>query len=418
MRMAPPRRAWGLVAFAGAIASLAAASPSEAAAQRADVAPYPQTLQFGAGYINVPAAWVSQRTADSWLTLSAKDLPSFGDPDKNSLASRLNSNLALDTHWGGRVSIGASLYSQNPEWGAFGQALLVRDGDLGFLPAIAVGARNVGRHDHEDRFLIGHDIALDSTGSYDEIVVDRYQNFDTSPTLYAVATKDFPLSAYSERGRTSMSISVGYGNGLFREDGGLGDQYNNSGTIARGLFLASRLVMYPSTNTAITLLAENDGWDWNAGLVADWRGVTVGIYGTELEAGRRDGEAEGFNVYNYTKLNVAIGYSGNVRDIARGVVLRSRITDLSREQRRLRAEIASRERRIQSLEGQLVEAREGEIAQLERRRLQLETEVQAEREAIRRATERLRQLEQGGAGKPTQPQPPAEPPGSKPPAER
>jgi hypothetical protein len=406
-----------LVAFAGAIASLAAA-PSEAGAQRGDVAPYSQTLQFGAGYINVPAAWVSPRTADSWLTLSAKDLPSFGDPDKNSLASRLNSNLALDTHWGGRVSIGASLYSQNPEWGAFGQALLVRDGDLGFLPAIAVGARNVGRHDHEDRFLIGHDIALDSTGSYDEIVVDRYQNFDTSPTLYAVATKDIPLSAYSERGRTSMSISVGYGNGLFREDGGLGDQYNNSGTIARGLFLASRLVMYPSTNTAITLLAENDGWDWNAGLVADWRGVTVGIYGTELEAGRRNGEAEGFNVYNYTKLNVAIGYSGNVRDIARGVVLRSRITDLSREQRRLRAEIASRERRIQSLEGRLVEAREGEIAQLERRRLQLETEVQAEREAIRRATERLRQLEQGGAGKPTQPQPPAEPPGSKPPAER
>lgn len=416
--MAPPRRAWVLVAVVGAIASLVTASPSVASAQRPDEVPYPQTLHFGAGYINVPAAWVSRRTADSWLTLSAKDLPSFGDPDKNGLASRLNSNLALDTHWGGRVSIGASLYSQNPEWGAFGQALLVRDGDLGFLPAFAVGARNVGRYDHEDRFLIGHDVVLDSTGVYDKIVVERYQDFDTSPTLYAVATKEIPLSGYSERGRRSMSLSVGYGNGLFREDGGLGDQYNNSGTIARGLFLAGRFVMHPSANSAVTLMAENDGWDWNAGVVAEWRGVTVGIYGTELEAGRRGGEAEGFNVYNYTKLNVAIGYSGNVRDIARGVVLRSRVADLSREQRRLRAEIASRERRIQSLEGQLVEARAGEIAQLERRRLQLETEVQAEREAIRRATERLRQLEQGGAAKPTQPQPPAQPPGSKPPAER
>jgi hypothetical protein len=387
MRMAPPRRAWVLVAFACAIASLAAASPSAAAAQQ--VEPYPQTLQFGAGYINVPAAWVSRRSADSWLTLSAKDLPSFGDPSKNSLASRLNSNLALDTHWGGRVSIGASLYSQNPEWGAFGQALLIRDGDLGFLPAVAIGARNVGRHDHEDRFLIGHDVALDSAGQYDEIVVERYENFDTSPTLYAVATKEIPLSPYTESGRTSMSLSVGYGNGLFRDDGGLGDQYNNSGTIARGLFLAGRLVMHPSENSGITVMAENDGWDWNAGIVADWRGVTVGVYGTELEAGRRRGAAEGFNVYNYAKLNFAIGYTGNVRDISRGVVLRSRITELSREQRRLRAEIASRERRIRSLEGQLVVAREGEIAQLERRRLQLETEVQAEREAIRRATERL-----------------------------
>jgi hypothetical protein len=418
MRMAPPRRAWVLVAVPGAVASLVAASPSVGGAQRTLVEPYPQTLQFGAGYINVPAAWVSRRTADSWLTLSAKDLPSFGEPSKNSLASRLNSNLALDTHWGGRVSLGASLYSQNPEWGAFGQALLIRDGDLGFLPAIAIGARNVGPQDHEDRFLIGHDIALDSSGSYDEIVVERYENFETSPTLYAVATKEIPLSPYSEGGRTSMSLSVGYGNGLFRDDGGLGDQYNNSGTIARGLFLAGRLVMHPSANSAVTFMAENDGWDWNAGIVADWRGVTVGIYGSELEAGRRKGEAEGFNVYNYTKLNLAIGYMGNVRDISRGVVLRSRITELSREQRRLRAEVASRERRIRSLEGQLVEAREGEIAQLERRRIQLETEVQAEREAIRRATERLKQLEQGGTPRPAQPQPPAKPPGSKPPLER
>jgi uncharacterized coiled-coil protein SlyX len=152
-----------------------------------------------------------------------------------------------------------------------------------------------------------------------------------------------------------MSFSVGYGNGLFREDGGLGDQYNNSGTIARGLFLAGRLVMHPSAN----------------------------------------------------------GYTGNVRDISRGVVLRSRITELSREHRRLRAEIVSRERRIRRLESQLAGARESEIGQLERRRAQLETEVQAERDAIRRATERLRQLEQGGATRP--PAQPTPPPGTKPP---
>jgi hypothetical protein len=372
---------------------------STARAQQ-QVQPYGQTMQFGVGYINTPAAWVSPRTADSWLTLSAKDLPAFLDASNTGLASRLNTNLALDTHWGGRVSLGASLYSQNPEWGAFGQALLVRDGDLGFLPGIAVGARNVGRYKHEDRFLIGHDVVLDSAGRYDEIVVARYANFKTSPTLYAVVTKDIPLSGYSERGRTSMSVSVGYGNGLFRDDGGLGDQYNNSGTIAKGLFLGSRLVMHPSANSSITLLGENDGWDWNAGFVAEWRGVTIGVYGSELEAGRRNGELEGFNVYNYTKINFAVGYSGNVRDISHGVVLRSRVTELTREQQRLRYEIASRERRIHTLERQLADARESELGQLEKRRQQLEVDLQAERDAIRRASERLKELEQSGARPP------------------
>ena len=398
----PPRsRTWMMVAMA--IVTVVSSSGAQQQVQ-----PYPQTLQFGAGYINTPAAWVSRRTADSWLTLSAKDLPSFGDPSKNGLASRLNSNFAIDTHWGGRVSLGASLYSQNPEWGFFGQALLVRDGDLGFLPALAVGARNVGRFKHEDRFLIGHDVVLDSAGQYDDIVVSRYAAFKTSPTLYAVMTKEVPLSAYSPRGQTAMSFSVGYGNGLFRDDGGLGDQYNNGGTIARGLFLGSRLVMHPSLNSTITLLGENDGWDWNAGIVAEWRGVSVGVYGSELEAGRRNGESEGFNVYNYTKLNIAIGYFGNVRDISHGVVLRSRITEMTREQRRLKYEISSRERRIKHLQTELADARQGEIAQLERRRQQLELDLQAERDAIRRANERLKELEQGG-GKPAKP--PTEPPG-------
>ena len=408
MRRPPPGRAWVIVAFATAVAGSAGNAQQQ-------VQPYAQTLQFGAGFINTPAAWVSRRSADSWLTLSAKDLPSFGDPSKNGLASRLNSNFALDTHWGGRVSLGASLYSQNPEWGAFGQALLIRDGDLGFLPALAVGARNIGRYKHEDRFLIGHDVVLDSVGQYDDIVVSRYDNFKTSPTLYAVMTKEVPLSGVSDRGQTSMSFSVGYGNGLFREDGGLGDKYNNSGTIAKGLFLGSRLVLHPSGNSSLTLLAENDGWDWNAGVVAEWRGVTLGVYGTELEAGRRDGEAEGFNVYNYTKINFAVGYFGNVRDISHGVVLRSRITEMTRESRRLRYEISSRERRIHRLETQLADARSGELVRLDQKRQQLEMDLQAEREAIKRASERLKALEQSGT-RPA-PRPPTTPP-SKPPEVR
>jgi hypothetical protein len=164
-------------------------------------------------------------------------------------------------------------------------------------------------------------------------------------------------------------------------------------------------------------MAENDGWDWNAGVVAEWRGVTIGMYGTELEAGRRQGEAEGFNVYNYTKVNFAIGYRGNVRDISHGVVLRSRITEMTHEQQRLRFEIASRERRIHRLEGQLADARQGELAQLERRRQQLEIDLQAERDAIKRASDRLKELEQNG-GRPPATKPPAAPDAAQPKPER
>src|SRR4029453_19469413 len=90
-------------------------------------------------------------------------------------------------------------------------------------------------------------------------------------------------------------------------------------------------VMHPWANGSVTFLAENDGWDWNAGAIAEWRGVTIGVYGTELEAGGRKGEAEGFNVYNYAKFNFSIGDFRNVRDIARGNVLRSQVADLTRE---------------------------------------------------------------------------------------
>src|SRR4029450_1617706 len=128
MRQRPRTRAWMMVACATGVAV------SSARAQQVvqpPPQPYTQTMQFGAGYINTPAACVPPRSPDSWVTISAKDIPSFDDPSGSNLASRLNSNFAIDTHWGGRASVGVSLYSQNPEWGFFGQALLVRDGDFG-----------------------------------------------------------------------------------------------------------------------------------------------------------------------------------------------------------------------------------------------------------------------------------------------
>lgn len=376
MRSRVPLICRALVASACLLTSLEAQEQRE---------PYPATLQFGTGLINIPVAWVSPNNAEIWLNTSAKG-PFGADGSDLPFGQKWNTNASIDSHWLGRFSIGAAAYSNNVDWGIFAQALLLRDNEYAALPAVAVGVRNVGHYPHEDRFLIGHDVACTPSGCT-RAVPGIYENFDTAPTFYAVATKEFGVMG------ALASATVGWGNGLFKEDGDLGELYNKSGQIAEGLFLGARVVGRLSESTALTVMAENDGWDWNLGAVADWRGVTLGLYVTELEeGGKDDGPLQG--TYNFTKFNISLGFNSNIRGIASGNLLRTRATELEREARRLRAEISQRERRIAELEETLGTAQEGELAQVARRREQLLRQLEEEREAIRRAEERLRQLEQ------------------------
>ncbi|MGQ0713040.1 MAG: hypothetical protein ACT4PJ_04830 [Gemmatimonadaceae bacterium] len=396
MRMT--RSGVGMVPRALAASLLLASAASAQDAPTVQRTPYPATLQFGTGLINIPVAWVSPRNADMWLNTSGKTIEHFTNVDAMNWATKWNTNIAIDTHWLGRFSVGAAAYSQNPEWGFFGQVMLLREEQFGgFVPSIAVGVRNIGPYEHSDRLLIAHDIQLDADSlTYEEAVSGVFNDLKSTPTLYAVATKEFgtPLA-------TSGSFSIGWGNGIFSDDGGLGDQYNMKGTLAEGLFLGGRVSFHPTLNTALTVLAENDGWDWNAGVLADWRGITLGLYGTELEEGSRDpAKCELCRVYNYRKWNVSLGYAGNLIDISRGVILRTRVTELTREQYRLRAEIANRERRIRALEVALRRAQAGELADIARRREELERQIQEEREAIRRAEERLQNIERTPAPAP------------------
>ena len=242
---------------------------------------------------------------------------------------------------------------------------------------------------HEDRLLVGHDVQLSDTSAPKGITPDFARGFSTSPTIYGVATKSF------SEGSGTGSVSLGFGNGLFSDDGGLGKVYNAKGQIVRGMFFGGRYAYRLSANTTITLLGENDGWDWNAGVVADWRGISLGIYGTELEEGGRESSSRPLaGVYNYSKLNLSLGYSGNLPEIIQGTRLRSRVAELQREQRRLRKEIVERQRQIAALEASLRSAQAGELAEIARRRQLLETQIQGERDAIRRAEERLERLQE------------------------
>jgi hypothetical protein len=367
---------------------------------------YPATLDFGTGLIDIPVAWVSPTNGDLWVQTSAKHIPYNKDGQAAlNMSSQWNTNLSIDTHWAGRYELGFSAYSQNPEWGFFGQALLLKEQQGKSWPAIAVGFRNLGSFTHEDRMLVGHDVVIDPTGNGADVTSPFARHFHTTPTLYAVATKSFMLSATSD-----ASVTLGYGDGLFSDDGDLGSAYNDKGTIAKGLFLGGRYAIHPSPNTRIDFLAENNGWDWNAGVVGTWRGISLGLYGTELEEGGKSA-AKGplYTVYNYTKMNVSLGYSGNLFAIAEGTLLRSRVAELQREQTRLHLELAKREERITGLEDQLRKAQAGELAEVAKRRQQLESEIQGERDAIQRAEDRLKALQQG------QQKPPDKPPQSPPP---
>ncbi len=360
---------------------------------------YTATLDFGTGLIDIPVAWISPNNGDMWIQSSGKRIPACEDPCGLDFAERWNTNFSIDTHWMQRFSIGLSLYSQNPEWGFFGQALLLREREGSALPALAVGFRNLGSYDHEDRLLLGHDVSLGTSGGAHGITPGYARKFHTAPTIYGVATK----SVTTSNGGVA-SLSVGYGSGIFHDDGELGDIYNDKGTIARGLFLGGRYAFHPSTTTTVHVLAENNGWDWNAGLVGEWRGITLGVYGTELEEGGKDASTGPlFQTYNYAKFNVTLGYSGNLYDIAHGVVLRSRVGELQQEQYQLRAEIASRQRRIDALQLSLQKAQAGELAEVARRRQALDAQIQEERDAIRRAQDRLKQLQSGQPANPTPP---------------
>ena len=348
---------------------------------------YPATLDFGTGLIQVPTAWVSPANSDFWLSYGGMHMNApAGHPGT---PSHWNGNFAIDTHWLHRFDIGFSMYSNNPEWGFFGQVLAVREGQFASaMPAIAFGARNVGPFQHEDRFLLGTDVVVDSTGTHEQTPF-YFKKLHTAPTLYAVATKSF---AVDKPLLSSVSVSLGGGDGLFSDNGGLGASYSKTGTIVRGVFFGARTVTHPSTNTTVSLVAENDGWEWNAGVVGSWRGISASVYFIEFDKGGTVDIAS-YSLYNYRKVSIAFSYAGNMRDVANGHVLRTQITSLEHDRAVLRTDIAHRQKLIEELSSHLTELQQGEFGDSGKEKQVLEKELEAERAAMQRAADRLKQLE-------------------------
>lgn len=377
------------------ITALALTTASAAGAQQT----YPQTEYWGSGLVDVPVAWVSPVTGDFGIGFSAKSIKGSNFSQGLGIGHGLNSNMAVSTSLFGRAEIGLSVFSDAPEWGFFGRALLLNEEDFrgrtgiaGWIPSVAVGLRNVGPYSKVDRFNLGYSLVsgTPSSPSRRHVADSLHQGFSTGETVYGVATKSFMLSDFGAgMPHVGLSFTVGYGNGLFSDDGGLGKAYARHST--GGVFGGVKMDVYPSSRSVLSFLVENNAWDFNSGAVFDYRGLQAGVYWTEMGAGSRDSAR---TTFNYDKFAFTLGWQSNALGLLRGDILKDRIAELEQEREGLQREISARQQRIASLELEIDRYQAQSLLELEQRRAQAEQELRSEREALQRLEERLRRLEQ------------------------
>jgi hypothetical protein len=385
------------------VAALAFGSaPGAARAQQE----FPQTLYWGSGLIDIPVAWVPPLTGDFAIAYSGKRFRSDPVATKLDYNDRMNSQLTLSTALFGRLEGGVAFLSSNPEYGFFVRGVLVRQEDLEarggalrWFPAVAVGARNLGKYSHIDRFGIGYSLlpptAQNPDASHEPDPL--HLNFDTAPTLYAVATKSLMLSQLRDQWPgIGVSLSLGFGNGLFSDDGGLGAAYAKNST--GGVFYGATMEIPASPDLHFTVLAENNAWDFNVGASAVYRGLRAGVYVTELGAGSGS-DSPGDVIapqayYNYRKFAFTLGWQSNILALVHGDFLQKRADRLARERAQLLTDIGDRQRRVAALQLELDRYEAQNLLELEQRRAAAETQLKTERDALRRLEERLKRLEQ------------------------
>jgi hypothetical protein len=370
---------------------------------------FPQTLYWGSGLIDIPVAWAPPLTGDFALNYSGKRFRVDPVTTKINYNDRLNSQFTLSAAALGRLEGGVAFYSSNPEYGFFVRGVLVteedlnmRGGALKYLPAIAVGARNLGKYSHIDRFGIGYALLPPTPTDPDarHEPDSLHQNFDTAPTLYAVATKSMVFNQFHGM---ALSVSLGAGNGLFSDDGGLGGAYAKNAT---GGFFYGAMAEFPVTpDFRINVMAENNAWDFNLGASANYRGLRAGFYVTELGAGSSESSTSGVapqRFYNYRKIAFTLGWQSNIMALVRGDFLQKRAERLAREREQLLADINDRQRRVASLQSELDRYEAQNLLELEQRRAAVETQLRQERDALRRLEDRLKRLEQQRGTQPPQ----------------
>ena len=288
----------------------------------------------------------------------------------------------------------------------------MKSGAAHWVPSLAVGLRNVGSYTHIDRYTFGYALFPAAPGSGDGTVVKEpdslHQNFKTAMTVYGVLTKSFSLHELKDSwGKTNFSISLGYGNGLFSDDGGLGKAYSNQKT--GGIFGGIKMDIPVSERSALSFMLEQDAWQWNIGGSYDYRGLRIGLYWLNLAPGTADTGAAG-HLYNYSKFGFSLSWQSNVLGVVHGDFLQKQEQELQTEVASMQKEIAARQQRIASLELEIQRYEAQNLLEIEQRRAAAEQALKQEKEALQQLEDRLQRLEQNAPPTPPPPPPPAQPP--------
>lgn len=262
--MTAVRRAW-IVALASGLLPVAV---------QAQAPPFSQTLRWGTGYLDVPVAAVlpggSFRAAFSGFRVSPDVLP--GDE------SRFHGDGVLSLGLFDRLELGTSLQSFNDAGdggnlvGFFGRALIVDPTATGF--GLAAGVRRLGQPD-----VPGAPVATPRLGFPAPGLLRRDPStggeVDADWSLYGVASLFLPGIQAPGLPDNTVSLSLGWGTGLFREgedvevyaDGSWGGWFG-------GVSLDLRL----GEATTLSLMADHGGLDTNLGGEVAWNGVRAGVH--------------------------------------------------------------------------------------------------------------------------------------------
>ncbi len=344
--------------------------------------PYTSTLIHGAGLVTIPVAWISPGTGDFFLAVSGRAVRDAGIIPKPS-GSRWEMTESVELHLAGRLSVGISLYDPTTmQVGAFGQVLLVQQPESGpkWLPSVAIGVRNLGSSKYQDRFVTGYERAVDAYGG----VRGDTGVFNGSPTIFGVATRELHLEKFDLAG------SIGYGTGLFKNDGLLGYRYNGVGTIVSGLFFGGRVVRTFGNGRRLTLMGENDGFDFNVGGIVSLGNFNIGLTASEVEERKITPPAG--QLANFTKVGFLVSYNASFQGMLRGSKQRAGAAEANLALRRLEQEITQRRVITDRLVADLAKASQAADAAAVAERQRLVRQLEAEQAALKAAAERLEAL--------------------------
>ena len=301
MRLALPPALAVLLAFAPA---LHAQAPSMG-----------HTLRYGSGLLDIPVAPVLPH-----MQIRATYSGFWTDVDRTALLDPSGAVVGFgpgDTgyHDDGAVTVGlfdraelgVSLQSLgDPEtggnmWGLFGRVNVFQPRGQGI--GFAVGGRYLTRPGFPD----GVTRASGRLGFPDPRLIRRFEGSDrpmrTRLSLYGVATAQLRGVNASRIPENDLTLSLGWGGGMFR--GSSGTELYGDGS--NGWFLGATSHWSLGEHSVLQLMAEHNGFDVNVGAQLETRGARVGLHALGVNHARPSGGH--WSEYRSPKLGFSVSLS-------------------------------------------------------------------------------------------------------------